>query len=76
MIACPECGRPLEPFEIISGGHTWMHHPNCWHPEIEEIYGKEMTVGDAIELAEGTRDYLADQLAEYTELVQELKEMT
>lgn len=76
MIACPECGRPLEPFEITSGGRTWTHHPNCWHPEIEEIYGKEMTVADAIELAEGTRDYLADQLAEYTELVQELKEMT
>lgn len=52
--------------------------PECGRPlePIEEIYGKEMTVADAIELAEGTRDYLADQLAEYTELVQELKEMT
>lgn len=51
MIACPECGRPLEPFELSSGDRTWLHKPHCWHPDTAEVYGVEMTLSRAIELA-------------------------
>lgn len=73
MIACPECGRPLEPFEITAQGYSWVHHPRCWHPETEETEGVEMTRESAIDLAENNLAAREEEVAEAAEILARLQ---
>ena len=74
MIACPECGRPLEPFDLTSsdGERTWVHQPWCWHPDVERVYGKEMTVEHAIELATWQHEEYMEQVEEMSGIIADL----
>lgn len=75
MIACPECGRPLEPFELTSGSNTWTHKPYCWHPDTEEVFGREMSVDKAIELAKGQHEYFMDEADDMGYIIRALEEI-
>lgn len=73
MLACPECGRPLEPIKLSDGKRSWMHTPHCWHPDQQETYGEEMPLEKAIQLAQWAVESLEDNLDEAKHVLQQLE---
>jgi hypothetical protein len=49
-----------------------MHKPHCWHPDTEELYGREMELTEAIRRAEWFLDSLQESLAQAQNNLDEL----
>ena len=63
------------PFELSSEGKTWTQRPHCWHPETEEVYGKEMPLKTAITLATWAIESAEDRVENCINNLEELKDL-